>query len=856
MSTSDALRAQRTSLPVFAHRDEFLETLRKHQVVVVEGDTGCGKSTQLPQYVLEDASAQQLPCNILVTQPRRISAISVAERVAEECSTRCGELVGYSIRLETNSSSATRLLFCTVGVLLRRLESDPTLRGLSHVFVDEVHERSVEIDLLLLALSDIRQHRPEIRIVLMSATLESDMLSGYFQGAPRFKIPGRMFPVKTLFLEDALEMTSHVVETYADWASRVRCANRRYSREVSYSGATTQSPGDRKEDLTADVVRDRYHKYSVSVRKALSSLDHGAVNYDLAAQLIGHFLESSAPQGPDGEDVGAILVFLSGAKEIQSLRSALLSAIPTLSREPACSWVLTLHSSLPPEQQRLVFAKPPAGVRKIVLATNIAETSITIDDVGIVVDTAHVKELRYDVRKRLASLADVIVSRASARQRRGRAGRVAPGTCVHLVTKYCHDRLLEAHQLPEVQRVPLEQLVLRIHATGLHQGGCAELACSRLLQPPDRHAVKQSVKELVTLGALAKDEVEDIEELTCLGKLLGDLPVDARMGKLLLLGLSFGRCVFDATLIVAASLTVGSPLAWSWDHKYEAQRAHRAFAEKLIVGDLSCSDVLAMLEAYQEWHRLERSERSEFCRTKFLRPSVLNEICKMKDQLHDILLGVGLVSWPRDRNRTRSWNAPRGHKRMPRSDLAPVITGLLCAALFPQLVVVVPKESLLANLGDQNRCTPVELFIEDADGQSAVQVHPSSVSAREKCFGTPYLIYNRLVQTARLYVYDVTPVPPLTLAIFAGALSQGIVRLGGRRSQEQQVLVISSSLQFAMPTPVCNIVMGIRAALDKLWRFKLRRDAHQRWQAVDEALDSCTAILIEHLSKVLSMPVT
>jgi len=447
------LRQVRESLPVYAYRDKFLEASSVHNVLIVEGDTGCGKTTQFPQYILEAASESGTPCSIVVTQPRRISAIGVAERVAEERGERCGDCVGYSIRLKSRASASTALLFCTLGVLLRRLEADPELLGATHVFVDEVHERSVEVDLVLLALLDLRQRRPELRIILMSATLDGDLLSRYFDGAPSLKVPGRTFPVTALFLEDALEITKHTVDRFAEWAARVRSGNLRYTGRSSYSGGQSQTvelESSRIEDLSPHAVKERYFRYSGSVQSALAALDPDAVNYELAAQLVTHFLTQPVPEGPRGQKLPAILVFLSGAREIQKMRSALFSVSPNLAKEPMCSWILVLHSSLSPEEQRRVFEHPPPKARKVILATNIAEASITIDDVGVVVDTARVKELRYDSARRLASLEDVFVSRTSARQRRGRAGRVAPGTCVHLVTKYSHDRLLGDRPSAEV----------------------------------------------------------------------------------------------------------------------------------------------------------------------------------------------------------------------------------------------------------------------------------------------------------------------------------------------------------------------------------------------------------------------
>jgi len=840
------------------------------------------------QHRCHAATAQEAP-------PRRISAIGVAERVAEERGERCGDCVGYSIRLKSRASASTALLFCTLGVLLRRLEADPELLGATHVFVDEVHERSVEVDLVLLALLDLRQRRPELRIILMSATLDGDLLSRYFDGAPSLKVPGRTFPVTALFLEDALEITKHTVDRFAEWAARVRSGNLRYTGRSSYSGGQSQTvelESSRIEDLSPHAVKERYFRYSGSVQSALAALDPDAVNYELAAQLVTHFLTQPVPEGPRGQKLPAILVFLSGAREIQKMRSALFSVSPNLAKEPMCSWILVLHSSLSPEEQRRVFEHPPPKARKVILATNIAEASITIDDVGVVVDTARVKELRYDSARRLASLEDVFVSRTSARQRRGRAGRVAPGTCVHLVTKYSHDRLLGDRPSAEVRRVPLEKLVLRIHASGLllrgEAGtGGAESVCARLLEPPSSQAVRHSITDLIDLGAL-EHAGPNTERLTPLGVHLAALPLSARIGKLILLGSAFGLQVLDWSLTVAASLSVGSPLASAFERKYEAQRMHRDFAEALATGGLSCSDVLAALRAYNEWRQLGRGEGRAFCQKHFLKGSVLLDMSKTRDELWDHLAQAGLVPRSRPRHRTNYGGVPEAGRRgsLTDNELASVVGGLLCAALFPQVVSVLPREdSMLARMGGDTRCGPVDLLVYtgsttskssrsavNTSGFSAVLIHPGSVSAREKMFGSPYLVYHELARTAKDYVRDVTPVSPLALTLFAGALSC-IARSEPTEDRSgDAVLAIGGWLRFRMDATLLRLLSAVRLHLDRRWRLLLRGAATRsstsaqssrqrgRWQpevgrpSLPTELCSDGAFL-QDLAKLLSLPV-
>jgi hypothetical protein len=525
---SNPHKVQREALPAFSHRAELLSAIRNHQVVVVEGSTGCGKTTQVPQYVLEEAAAAGEPCFIVCTQPRRISAMSVAERVAAERGERLGGAVGYSIRLESKSSSDTCLLFCTSGILTRRLEEDRDLDGATHVFVDEVHERSMESDFLLMVLRDLLERRPGLRLILMSATLDARLFADYFsQGGkvtvPTVSMPGRAFPVAALFLEDAMELVGHVVRPGTDWARRgggkggkgggggrggggrgapppvamrpgdwacPTCGTVAFASKLACFKCNTPKPppgvgmgavvgrggglpnggmggrggargpmaggrggrggrgggGNAVEedhtdsrpdaDLSLEELAQRYPASGDPVHRALSSVDFEVINVDLVVQLVSwlsacdgpesitewaHAREEWAqrrllqalmlqpqgrngatapsdrppppppnplvagryggpPNGPpggpparahpaarqraDGEAADAILVFLPGFKEIQSVHEALLMT-PRFSCEPHRSWLLPLHSMLPPEDQRKVFDRPPPGVRKV-----------------------------------------------------------------------------------------------------------------------------------------------------------------------------------------------------------------------------------------------------------------------------------------------------------------------------------------------------------------------------------------------------------------------------------------------------------------------------------------------------------
>jgi ATP-dependent RNA helicase DHX36 len=386
---------------------EIVETIGANQITVIAGDTGCGKTTQVPQLVLDDLILrnQGAAANIIITQPRRISAIGVSERIADERGEKVGETCGYSIKLEKRTSSRTRLLLCTTGILLRRLQCDPDLASVSHIFVDEVHERDLNTDFLIIILKDLLARRKNLKLVLMSATLNSDAFSAYFGGCPVVSIPGRAHPVQENRLEDILELTGHKVHEHSDYALKVSA-----SRPARFSKSA---------------LRKLYHpKYSKETLQSLSIVDETKINYELLSELLAHISEKN--------EEGAILVFMPGMMEIQKAVEEMYKK--EYFQSSKCL-IYPLHSSLSTAEQVAIFEVPPEGVRKIVVSTNIAETSITIEDVVYVVDAGRVKENRKDEINGTPTLVECWVSRASAKQRRGRAGRVRPGIAYHMYSR-------------------------------------------------------------------------------------------------------------------------------------------------------------------------------------------------------------------------------------------------------------------------------------------------------------------------------------------------------------------------------------------------------------------------------------
>jgi len=398
-----------------------------------------------------------------------------------------------------------------------------------------------------------------------------------------------------------------------------------------------------------------------------------------------------------------------------------------------------------------------------------------------------------------------------------------------------------------------------------------------LLEPPLPQAVRQSVEELIGIGALVLDADRGCEELTTLGARLVGLPVDARVGKLVLLSVPFGRAVVDAAVTVAAVLAVGTPFNSAFERRFQIRRAQYTFAEKLAVGGLSCSDLLGALQAYREWARLSYKERPGFCREQSLRLVVLREMSETRDQLLDSMVAAGLIPACWRRASTSGSQRHSGFSRgkavlvsnaEARADAGSVITddcaaaitaALLCASLFPRVAFVRRKDSLLSEMGQEARVAPVELLVHEDRQPSkftTVQVHPSSVGSREKLFGSPFVLYHELVCTGRVYVRDVTPVPPLTLALFAGALAPGVVKfVPVSRRSNKGVLEIGSWIKLAIPVHIRAQVLEIRARLKSLWRASLKLDRVSLATNDNVTERSRGFAMVEPLTRLLTLPV-
>lgn len=753
----------RSSLPAYKEKDAILSAISQNQVVIVSGETGCGKTTQIPQFILESEieSIRGDMCSIICTQPRRISVMAVSERVAAERGELLGETVGYKVRLEGVKGRDTHLLFCTTGILLRRLLVDRNLKGITHVIVDEIHERGMNEDFLLIVLKDLLPRRPELRLILMSATLDAELFSSYFDGAPLVHIPGFTYPVRTHFLENILEMSGY----------RLTPDNQidDYGQERTWK-MNKQAPRKRKSQI-ASAVEDTlraadFQEFSPETQESLSCWNPDCIGFNFIEYILCHICENERP--------GAVLVFMTGWDDISSLKDKLQSH-PILGNTSRVL-LLACHGSMASSEQRLIFDKPEDGVRKIVLATNIAETSITIDDVVFVIDCGKAKETSYDALNNTPRLLPSWISKVSARQRRGRAGRVQPGECYHLFPRCVYDAFAD-YQLPEILRTPLQSLCLQIKSLKL--GSISEFL-TKALQSPELLAVQNAVEYLKIIGAL-----DENENLTVLGRYLTMLPMEPKLGKMLILG-AILNCL-DPILTIVAGLSVRDPFLTPLDKKDLADAAKAHFSHDF-------SDHLALVRAYEGWRDAERDLAGyEYCWKNFLSAQSMKAIDSLRKEFYSLLNDTGLV----DSNITmyNSWSYDEH-----------LLRAIICYGLYPGICSVLHNEKSFS-------LKTME------DGQ--VLLHSNSVNARDSRIPYPWLVFNEKIKVNCVFLRDSTAISDSVLLLFGGTISKGEV--------DGHLKVLGGYLEFFMNPTVAEMYRSLRRELDELIYTKLlnpRMDVH------------------------------
>mmetsp|Transcript_35442 Transcript_35442/g.104078 ORF Transcript_35442/g.104078 Transcript_35442/m.104078 type:complete len:1161 (-) Transcript_35442:105-3587(-) len=796
-----ASAALRASLPISKLAEQLSTAMASTQVAVLCGETGSGKSTQVPQMLLEEALASGAggTTSILCTQPRRIAATSLARRVASERGEQVGgrgSLVGYQVRLESKRTESTRLLYCTTGIALRMMLCEKPLEGISHVVVDEVHERDTQTDLLLLLLRELLPLRPDLRVVCMSATVQAELFSSYFGGCPVLTAQGRSYPVTDTFLEDILATTGHVlppdspcrVSDHGTWNKatfNLHRGGQASTQEWKEAGAATNP----------DYDEGRYAAYPPGVHAVLSQLNESAINHDLIMELVDYIDLNLGD--------GAVLVFLPGFADISTLYNTMSSSRRFGDR--AAFRVLPLHSSLSPAEQSAVFDVMPTGVRKVVLATNIAETSITIDDAVFVIDSGRAKSAMFDERKQMRRLVDVWISQAEARQRAGRAGRVRAGHAFKLYTRQRYTQSMLPARVPEMLRGPLQELCLQLRLAPLLESYELRAAFARALDPPKAATVEAAIIALQRSNALDADEA-----LTPLGRHLAALPVEICIGRLMLYGALFS-CA-DPILLIAAALSDRSPFLQPLARRDEAKAAQVCF-------NRDESDHLAAVDAYQKWMHVKRTEGNggakRFCDRHFLAERALVGMGEAADQFWGNLADLGLLPELRRLGEADKQAARRSANRHADSPL--LLKAVLAAGLFPNVLLVSPGRAR-PSLSQQKQ---------------SVSIHPSSFNHMASSFTTSYLVFHEKVKTSKIVVHDVTAVTALDLLLLGGEI---------KVLHAQHRVVIDNWIDLTISPRVAVLFKALRHQMMSLMRRRIadaggaRDGGHAPQAAVLEAV--------------------
>ncbi|GCB68205.1 hypothetical protein scyTo_0012244 [Scyliorhinus torazame] len=613
----------------------------------------------------------------------RISAVSLATRVCEELGCEEGpggknSLCGYQIRLETKVGETSRLLYCTTGVLLRKMQHDAHLSSVSHVIVDEVHERSVQSDFLLIILKELMQKRSNLNLILMSATVDSDKFARYFGHCPVINIPGRIYPVEVFHLEEVVEETGYVLEKDSEYYQQGLDEEEEINLTVTGKGGRTFQHQEYFVQGTRaghNLILDP-EKYSSRTCHAVQYMHPTKINIDLTLELI-NFLEKSAPFRAIH---GAVLVFLPGLAYIQQLHDLLTTDRRFQDRRRYK--VIALHSILSSQDQAAAFTVPPQGVRKIVLATNIAETGITIPDVVFVIDCGKTKENRYHESSQMSSLVETFISKANALQRQGRAGRVREGFCFRLYTQERYDSFMD-YSVPEILRVPLEELCLHVMKCN---HGSPEDFLAKALDPPQLQVISNAMNLLKKIGACEINEAK----LTPLGQHLAALPVNVKIGKMLIFGAIFG-CL-EPVAIIAAAMTEKTPFVTPINGKEEANLAKAALA-------LANSDHLTIYNAYLGWKNVRydgyRAEMT-YCKKHFLSRTALLTMEDIKQELTKLMETAGFVS-PRMRGTKLQRCSKEPLAEYPKKSLYkefPLLKAVLTAGLYDNIGKIIYTPSV------------------------------------------------------------------------------------------------------------------------------------------------------------------
>ena len=660
-------------LPVTQYADKLIEAIQQHQVIIVAGETGSGKTTQLPQIAM--LAGRGLTGLIGHTQPRRLAARSVSQRIAEEVGEKLGESISFKVRFNEQGSQDSIVRLMTDGILLAELSNDRFLNKYDTIIIDEAHERSLNIDFIMGYLKQLLPRRKDLKVIITSATLDVNRFSNYFNGAPIFEVEGRSFPVELRY---------------------------RPISELSIVGSDDDEFDDFEENLPRAVVS--------AVEECFQD-----------AQEKGH---------PEHAD---ILIFASTEQEIRELQETLQKFGPRHTE------VLPLYARLALAEQQRIF-NPSGGGRRIIIATNVAETALTVPNIRYVIDSGFARISRYNYRSRVQRLPIEAVSQAAANQRKGRCGRIAPGVCIRL---YSEEDFMSRPEFtePEIKRTNLASVILQMQSLGF-----GELEDFDFIEPPDHRLVNDGRKLLIELGALSerksnppkspfeKGGLEKAplpkrgvggDSLTKIGQQMAKMPIDPRLARMILGGAHFG--VLNEVLIIVAALAVQDPRERPADKQMQADQKHALFRE----ADSDFLFYIKLWEALVANREMSENKRRTFARNHFLSWLRLREWKKTHEQLVDLAQGLKL-----------SFNEKKAsYENLHRA----LLTGLL---------------SFIANKTDERN-----VFM--AVRQQKARIFPASTLHKTN---TPWVMAFEMVETSQVYIRTLAKIEPEWILLAAGDL--------------------------------------------------------------------------------------
>lgn len=823
----------RRHLPAWNEKVNLIKTINSNSISLITGETGSGKSTQLVQFILDDLySKNDFKTQIFCSQPRRISAIGLAERVSNERTSKLGDEVGYIIRGVNKTSKNTKIKFLTTGILVKFLQNNSNFLNNSILVIDEVHERSMEIDLILILIKNLLKNFKNLKVILMSATVDTSIFKNYFKNLSTAHIKGRTFPIKDYYLDDVLIKTDYKIN-----------------------------------------INDEF----ITPKPDSHFFKNGNINYELISLLVKKVHIDLI----DDNSNGSILIFLPGVAEIGKCIKQLSSDFKK------DSVILPLHSALTPEDQLKVF-KHFGNKRKIVVSTNIAETSITIDDCVVTIDSGKVKSMTYNSIENTTKLVEIFESKAEAKQRRGRAGRVQNGYSYKLFTKETEALMIDA-PIPEIKRVNLDSLYLLVKSMGIKN--VIEFLNTGMDPPPIESLSKSD--EILKCTAL----IDEFDELTELGKMISLLPiVDPKHGKLLILSIIFG-CT-DIGILIASILSSGSPFLKNFEIRDEIK--------KLLSKTKDLGDLLSTVLIIQKYFNLNNSfEKKSFIKENYLSFTKLSEIKSSISQFSAILEDLGFLPLRYKENENSYLNRNKNNFA--------IIKAIITGAFYPQVarvelpnpkffntasgsVQVDPDEKLIKYwirnekyISDLNSQSNKETIVNDNFPATRSFIHPSSVlfdtSVKElnqsqlkellndedlkknedglidfeklqsvKIDLTPqvkkykstatkaqFIIYNSSTVTSKLYLRDITPISTLSTLLFGGPISYDLSTILSGHSSPG--IVLDSWLPIKTWCKNAVLIKELRVLVDNTIKEQLENPSYN--QSKDEFKESNVLQLID-----------